>query len=73
LAAHTEVTVELGTDRFQARAGVAAEPERTRLFDERIAEMPRFGDYQNQTERNRLKRRTLPASGLIVTVEAMTE
>lgn len=43
LAANPNVTVELGTERFDARATVAEEPGRTRLLDARIAEMPRFG------------------------------
>ena len=51
LVANPEVQVELGTERFAARAVVADEPERTRLFDARIAAMPRFGDYQTQTDR----------------------
>lgn len=51
LVANSEVTVELGSERFQATATVAAEPDRTRLFDERIAVMPRFGDYLQATDR----------------------
>ena len=51
LVAHPDVTVELGTDRFAARARVAEEPERSELFAERVAEMPRFGGYQELTDR----------------------
>jgi deazaflavin-dependent oxidoreductase (nitroreductase family) len=51
LVANPDVVVELGAERFPARARVAAEPERTRLFDERIAVMPRFGDYVELTDR----------------------
>ena len=51
LVANPEVEVELEADRFTAVARVASEPERTRLFDERIAVMPRFGDYVEQTDR----------------------
>jgi deazaflavin-dependent oxidoreductase (nitroreductase family) len=51
LVADPDVTVELGTERFAARATVAEEPERTRLLDARIAEMPRFGEYAELTER----------------------
>ena len=51
LVAHPDVVVELGEERFAARAEVAAEPERTRLFDDRIALMPRFGEYQQKTTR----------------------
>ena len=51
LAANPQVTVELGTETFQANAIVTEEPERTRIFDERIAEMPRFGEYRTMTDR----------------------
>src|ERR1051326_4651261 len=33
LLAHPEVTVELGTQQFAARAAVTTEPERTRLYE----------------------------------------
>ncbi len=45
------VEVERGTERFQARATIAEEPERTRLFDQMVAERPGFGDYQRKTTR----------------------
>ncbi|MEM9562020.1 MAG: nitroreductase family deazaflavin-dependent oxidoreductase [Actinomycetota bacterium] len=51
LVSNPDVVVELGSDRFEATASVAAEPERTRLLDARIAEMPRFGEYVGQTDR----------------------
>lgn len=51
LVANPDVTVELGTERFPARARVAEEPERSELFDERVALMPRFGGYQEITDR----------------------
>ncbi len=51
LVANPEVEIEIGTERFHATASTAAEPERTRLFDERIAAMPRFGEYVSKTER----------------------
>lgn len=51
LVANPEVVVELGAERYAARARVAEEPERTRLFDARIAVMPRFGDYMGMTDR----------------------
>ena len=51
IVANTEVNIELGDDSFTARAWVAAEPERTRLFADRVAQMPRFGEYQELTER----------------------
>ena len=51
LVANPEVVIELGTERFEARARTAEEPERTRLFDERVSAMPRFGDYVEMTDR----------------------
>jgi len=36
---------------------VAEEPERSELFDELVALMPRFGGYQEQTDR------TIPVGG----------
>ena len=46
-----DVVIEIGADRYEATARVADEPERTRLLDARIAEMPRFGDYVEMTDR----------------------
>ena len=43
--------VEIGKERFAARAEVAVEPERTRLFEDRVALMPRFGEYRLKTSR----------------------
>jgi deazaflavin-dependent oxidoreductase (nitroreductase family) len=45
------VTVEAGTERFQARATIAEEPERTRLYDQMVAMMPGFAEYQRRTRR----------------------
>jgi deazaflavin-dependent oxidoreductase (nitroreductase family) len=45
------VTVEVGTEKFQARALVVEEPERTRLFNQMIEVMPGFDDYQRKTTR----------------------
>ena len=51
LVAHPEVTVELGTEEFRARASTAEEPERTRLFEQQAAQMPFFAEYQRQVAR----------------------
>jgi deazaflavin-dependent oxidoreductase (nitroreductase family) len=45
------VTVEVGTEKFQARASVAEEPERTRLYDQMVTVMPGFDDYRRKTTR----------------------
>jgi deazaflavin-dependent oxidoreductase (nitroreductase family) len=51
LLAHPLVTVEVGSERFQVRAAVAAEPERTRLYDKMVAMMPGFAEYRQKTTR----------------------
>jgi deazaflavin-dependent oxidoreductase (nitroreductase family) len=51
LVAHPEVTVELGSDRFQARAVVTSGAERQRLFDQQAEKLPVFNDYQKKTAR----------------------
>ncbi len=51
LVAHPEVTVEVGTERFQARAVVPTGQERDRLFNHAAAQMPGFGEYQKNTTR----------------------
>ncbi|HEY7123789.1 MAG TPA: nitroreductase family deazaflavin-dependent oxidoreductase [Ktedonobacterales bacterium] len=51
LVAHPVVTVELGAERFQARASVAEGQERERLFAQHAALMPGFAEYQQKTTR----------------------
>lgn len=51
LIAHPLVTVEVGKEKFQVRATVAEEPERTRLYDKMITMMPTFAEYQQKTKR----------------------
>ena len=51
LVAHPNVTVEVGADRFEARARVAEGDERTRLFAAQAAIMPGFAEYQRKTSR----------------------
>lgn len=51
LVAHPRVTVEVGTDRFSARASIATEPERTRLYDKMVEMMSAFDDYRKKTTR----------------------
>ena len=51
LRAHPEVTVEVGPDKFRARATVADDVERRRLFDQHAAKMPAFADYEKKTTR----------------------
>jgi len=49
--ANPQVTVEVGTETFQAEASVAEEPERTRLYDKMVEVMPGFEGYRRNTTR----------------------
>ena len=51
LIAHPEVTLEIGTEQFKARAVVTKGEERERLFNAQAAQMPMFNDYRNKTKR----------------------
>ncbi len=51
LLANPLVSVETGSEQFQARASVAMEPERTRLYSQMVAMMPGFAEYQSKTTR----------------------
>ena len=51
LLANPVVTVEVGTEKFNARAAQAAGAERQRLFDAQARLMPFFNDYQKKTQR----------------------
>jgi deazaflavin-dependent oxidoreductase (nitroreductase family) len=51
VVAHPEVTVEVGTDRFPARARLAEGPERDRLYEAQATLMPGFAEYQRKTTR----------------------
>lgn len=49
--AHPIVTVEIGHERFQARAIVTKEPERSRLFAQMASQLAGFAEYQEKTKR----------------------
>lgn len=51
ITANPLVNVEVGTEKFQARASVAEEPERTRLYNQMAEMMPGFNDYRIKTTR----------------------
>jgi deazaflavin-dependent oxidoreductase (nitroreductase family) len=51
ILANPLVTVEVGTEKFQAQATVAEEPERTRLYNKMVEMMPGFDDYRRKTTR----------------------
>src|SRR5215469_12274133 len=50
LVANPLVTVEVGTEKFRARAAQVYGSERNRLFDAAAKLMPLFAGYQNKTE-----------------------
>jgi deazaflavin-dependent oxidoreductase (nitroreductase family) len=51
LRANPQVTVERGTETYQATAVEAPEPERTRLYDMMAERIPGFAGYQQKTDR----------------------
>lgn len=52
LLANPEITVELGTEEFPARASVVEDPaERDRLYAEQVKRFASFGDYEKMTTR----------------------
>jgi deazaflavin-dependent oxidoreductase (nitroreductase family) len=51
LVAHPDVIVEVGSERFSARASVAQGQERERLFNQHAALMPYFAGFQRKTKR----------------------
>ena len=51
LVVHPEVIVEVGAERFSARATTAQGEERERLFNQHAAAMPFFAGFQAKTQR----------------------
>ena len=51
LVANPTVTVEVGTDTYEATAVVIAGEERDRLFAKQVEAAPAFGEYQEKTTR----------------------
>ena len=51
LVANTEVTVEVGTEKYQATAQIVGEPDRSALYERMVEAMPTFGEYREKTER----------------------
>lgn len=55
LVANPTVTVEVGTDKWEATAQLAEGDERTRLYAAQAAQMPQFADYEKSaTEAGRV-------------------
>ncbi|HMX73759.1 MAG TPA: nitroreductase family deazaflavin-dependent oxidoreductase [Anaerolineales bacterium] len=51
VVANPLVTVEVGMETFQAKASVAEEPERSRLYDKMVEVMPGFDAYRRKASR----------------------
>ena len=51
IRANPLVSIEIGTEKFQAQADVAEEPERSRLYEKMVDVMPGFDDYRRKTTR----------------------
>jgi len=51
VVANPHVTVEVGSEKYDAIAIVAEEPERTRLFDQMAGQYPGFEEYRQKTSR----------------------
>jgi deazaflavin-dependent oxidoreductase (nitroreductase family) len=51
IKAHPDVTLEIGTERFAAKAIITSGEERERLFNAQAAIMPIFNDYRKKTTR----------------------
>ncbi len=62
IVANPDVTVEVGTDQFTAKATVAEEPERSQLYEKMVAKNPGFDEYRQKTTR------TIPV--IVLTPEA---
>ena len=52
VVANPNVTIEVGTETYDAVATVEQEPERTRLYDQMAAQYPGFEAYRQKTSRN---------------------
>ena len=51
LKANPDVTIEVGAEKYTAKASVPEGAERDRLFNQQVAQMPAFADYQRKTTR----------------------
>jgi deazaflavin-dependent oxidoreductase (nitroreductase family) len=51
LVANPTVTVEVGTEKYDATATVVTGEEHDQLYAKQVAAMPQFGEYQQKTSR----------------------
>ena len=50
VVAHPGVTVEIGTERFDARARVATGDQRSEIWERQKADWPGFAEYEEKTK-----------------------
>ena len=51
LTANPEVDVQVGTDKFRAKASTVEGAERSKLWEQMVGIYPPYTDYQNKTQR----------------------
>jgi deazaflavin-dependent oxidoreductase (nitroreductase family) len=51
IQANPNITVEIGQERFEARATMTEDPERERLYDKMVEQLPGFDEYRKKTTR----------------------
>lgn len=51
VVANPNVTIEVGTEKYDAVATVEQEPERNRLYDRMAAQYPGYEEYRQKTSR----------------------
>jgi F420H(2)-dependent quinone reductase len=51
LKAHPETTIEVDNEQVRVRATEATGPERDRLWNDHVKELPEFGEYPKKTDR----------------------
>jgi deazaflavin-dependent oxidoreductase (nitroreductase family) len=56
------VTIEAEGRTFEAKASLTHEPDRTRLWDQHVITIPKFGEYPKKTSRPFPMVRLTPAS-----------
>ena len=54
LVANPEVSIEVGTDKFDVRARVAEDAEHQRIWEPWKREFPQFAGYEQKTSRDRI-------------------
>ncbi len=63
LVAHPRVTVEVDTERFEAKAEVTGPDERAKLYRKQASLFSQFADYERRTTRTSPVVRLTPISG----------